>query len=304
MPDFQTGQAISVDYKAETVFGTLPGATLARRFRLTGGGMTPSATPIESNEFRADGQTTLPRLGLKSGTGGYGGQLSVGTFDPLFEALFQGTWTADVLVPGLTQRSFTFEEYRSVLDESMRYTGVRVSAVRVSFPANSPATVDFTTLSANYAVATGKYFTTPTITATEGLVSTDAAVLYNGAPFVSFTSCDFTIDRRSSVQAVVGSRTSPDVFNSSMRIAGSVSALRSDAALLSQYFAETAVPLQLTVTDPSAAISTTFTLPAIRLTGFTPGMGTDGPEVVALPFTAGYDATAGNMISMARDLLA
>lgn len=302
MPSFQTGQAISVDYKAETTFGTLAGAAGARRFRLTGGGMTPGATPIESPEFRGDGQTTLPRLGLKSGTGGYAGQFSVGTYDPLFEALLQGTWASDALVPGLTQRSFTVEEYRSILDESMRFKGARVGAARVSFPANAPATVDFTILSADYEVATGKYFTSPTITATEGLISTDAAVLYDGAPFVSFTSCDFTIDRRAAVQAVVGSRLSPDVFNSAMRISGSVSALRSDAALLSQYFAETAVPLVLTVTDPSAAISETFTLPAIRLTGFTPGMGTDGPEIVTLPFTAGYDETAGNMISMARDL--
>lgn len=302
MADFQTGQAISVDYKAETTFGTLAGASGAQRFRLTGGGMSPSSTAIDSPEFRADGQTTLGRLGLKSGTGGYTGQFSVGTYDPLFEALFMGTWASDALEPGTTTRSFTVEEYRTVLDESMRFTGTRVGACRVAFPSNAPATVDFTLLSANYAFATGKYFTSPTVTTTEGIVSTDAAVEYDGAPFVSFSSVDFSIDRRAAVQAVVGSRLSPDVFTSSMRISGSVSALRSDATLLTDYFAESAVPLVITATDPSAAISETWTLPAIRFTNLTPGLGTDGPEIVTLSFVAGYDETAGNMISMTRDL--
>lgn len=52
--------------------------------------MTPNSDVIESLEFRSDGQTALARLGLKSGTGGYQGQMSVGTYDPLFEALLRG----------------------------------------------------------------------------------------------------------------------------------------------------------------------------------------------------------------------
>lgn len=304
MPDFQTGQAISVDYKAETTFNTLAGAADARRFRLAGGGLTPNADVIESPEFRGDGQTVLPRLGLKSGTGGYSGQLSVGTYDPLFEALLRGTWTSNVLEPATTMvnRSFTFEEYRSVLDESLRFTGARVSSCRISLPANAPAMVDFGILATDYAVATGKYFTSPTVTTTEGLVATDAAVMYDGVPFVTFTSADFTIDTRAANQAVIGSRLTPDIFTSSMRITGSLSAVRDDAALLTQFVNEDAVPVQFTITDPSAAISLTILLPTIRLTGFGPGIGTDGPEIVTLPFTAGYDATEGSMIKLTRDL--
>ncbi len=305
MPNFQTGQAISVDYLAETVFNTLPGAAGSRRFRLTGGGLAPGSDVIESAEFRGDGQTSLPRLGMKSVTGGYAGQLSVGTYDPLFEALFRGTWTADVLLPASTMvnRSFTFEEYRSVIDESLRYTGCRVSSCRFSLPANGAATVDFGIVGTDYARATGKYFTTPTITATENLVAVDAVVLYNAAAFVSMTAADFTVDLRAANQAVVGSRLTPDVFTSSMRIAGSVSAVRSDASLLTQYFAETAVPLQFTITDPTAALSYIILLPSIRFTGLTPGLGTDGPEIVTLPFSAGYDATTGGMIKITRDIL-
>lgn len=163
--------------------------------------------------------------------------------------------------------------------------------------------MDFGLLGVDYAIATGKYFTSPTVTTTEGLIATDAAVLYNGVAFVSFTSADFTIDTRAANQAVVGSRLSPDIWTSSMRITGSLSAVRADAALLTQFVAETAVPLQFTITDPSAALSLTILLPKIRLTGFSPGIGTDGPEIVTLPFSAGYDATEASMIKFTRDLI-
>ncbi len=309
MADFQTGQAIAVDYMAETTYGTLASpASGARRFRMAGGSMTPNSDAIESPEYRSDGQTALPRLGLKSATGGYTGQLSVGTYDPLFEALLRGTWTSDVLIPATTQvnRSFSFEEYRSVVQESIRYLGCRVSSCRFSLPANGPATVDFGILGRDYAIVTGgsaKYFTSPTVTTTEGMVATDAVVTYNGSPFVSFTSCDFTVDLRAALQPVVGSRLSPDTFTSAMRISGSLSAVRSDAALLTQYIAETAVGLQFTMTDvTSTGLSEIFYLPKIRLTGFNPATGTDGPEIVTLPFSAGYDATVGGMIRITRDL--
>jgi len=312
VPDFQTGQAISVDYLAETVFNTLPAATGSRRFRLTGGGLVPGSDVIESAEFRGDGQTSLPRLGMKAVTGGYAGELSVGTYDPLFEALLRGTWTTEVapasntLLPATTMvnRSFSFEEYRSVINESLRYTGCRISSCRFSLPANAAATVDFGILGTNYTRATGKYFTTPTTTATSNLVAVDAVVLYNSLAFVSMTSADFTVDLRAANQAVIGSRLTPDIFTSAMRISGSVSAVRSDASLLTQYFAETAVPLQFTITDPAAAISYIILLPSIRFTGLTPGLGTDGPEIVTLPFSAGYDATTGGMIKITRDLTA
>lgn len=89
-----------------------------------------------------------------------------------------------------------------------------------------------------------------------------------------------------------------------MRIAGTLTAVRSDAVLLTQYIAETVVGLQFTLTDVvTPGQSHIFFLPDIRLTGFSPGMGTDGPEIVTLPFTAGYDTTIGAMIRMTRDLI-
>jgi len=299
---------VAVNYKAETVFNTLPGAAGARRFRLTGGGLRLGRSNIDSAEFRSDGQSNIPRLGSRSVSGSYTGELSVGTFDPLFEALLRGTWTSDVLIPGTTpiRRSFTFEENEQDLDQSQVFTGCRVSSARVSCPPDANATVDFGIVGADMQLVSGAaapYFTTPTVTATNALVATDAAITLDGVAILELTACDFSIDIGAAGQPVIGSNVTPDIFERRMRISGSVSAVRKDAALQTKFLAETSAALSIKLTDPAAAISMTFTLPKILFTDYSGSLGSDGAYIGTIPFTAGYDTTVGGMIKLERDLV-
>jgi hypothetical protein len=96
MPD-QTGRNLTISYKVESVFNTPVSGAGAFQFRANAtGGMSLVRQLIRSNEMRPDGQTSMPRLGSASVTGGYQADLSVGTFDPLFEAMFRSTWVAAV----------------------------------------------------------------------------------------------------------------------------------------------------------------------------------------------------------------
>lgn len=89
---YQSGRNILVAYKPEANFGVLPGASEAKIFRANSGGITLAKEPIRSNEIRADGMSTRGRHGSRSVTGAYTGDLSVGTFDDLIEAVFRGTY--------------------------------------------------------------------------------------------------------------------------------------------------------------------------------------------------------------------
>lgn len=106
---FQTGRNVLVAYKAETTFNVPPGVvTGGYRFRPNpGGGLKLSRAIIQPNEVRADGQTSMGRLGSKSVSGGYSADASVGTFDPLLEAVLRGTWTAAVAITQATMTSIT-----------------------------------------------------------------------------------------------------------------------------------------------------------------------------------------------------
>lgn len=93
---YQSGRNIRVAFKPESTFGVLPGATDAKVFRINSGGLNLTKEPITSNEIRSDGMSTRGRHGSRSVSGNYIGDLSVGTFDPLIEAVFRGTFSPEL----------------------------------------------------------------------------------------------------------------------------------------------------------------------------------------------------------------
>lgn len=97
MTEYQSGRQISVAFKEQSVAGTLAGASDATGFRITSGGLNLTKTPIQSAEIRQDGQTTRGRHGSRAVSGAYTGEISVGTFDEFFEALFMGTFSAPLV---------------------------------------------------------------------------------------------------------------------------------------------------------------------------------------------------------------
>lgn len=91
---YQSARNLLVAYKEETTFGALPGDTDGIVFRPNSGGLNLTKEPINSNETRRDGQRSRGRHGSRSVTGQYEGDLSLGSFDDLIEAVFRGTFEA------------------------------------------------------------------------------------------------------------------------------------------------------------------------------------------------------------------
>lgn len=99
----QTGKNITVDYKLESAFNTAPGATGAKRLRLTpSSGLSLKRAEIRSNEIRADGLSSISRLGSNSVDGSYNAELSVASFDEIIEAIMRSTWVAAVTITEAT----------------------------------------------------------------------------------------------------------------------------------------------------------------------------------------------------------
>lgn len=303
---YQTGRNVRVAYRVESVFGTAPGATGATQFRATpSSGLKLARAPINSSEIRSDGQSEIARLGSRSVSGNYIGELSMGTFNALFEAVLRGTFVGTALVPGTTptRRSFTFEEYQQDIDISQQFLGCRVSSMRVNCPPNAHATVDFGIVGRDMAILTGgaaPYFTgTPSVTSTIGLVAVDAAISLGGSPILDLTAVDFMLDLKAKDEAMIGTTLTPDVFDNQMTISGSLSAVRKDAALQSDFLGETHLALVIALAEPSPGTGVlTFTLPKIVLTDYASSFGADGALIATIPFTAGFDSVTGGMIKI------
>lgn len=95
---YQSGRNVAVNYKVESAFGELPGASGAKVFRPNSGQITLAKEPIRSNEIRRDGMSSRGRHGSRSVSGQYAGDLSVGTFDELIEAVFRGTFATTLTI--------------------------------------------------------------------------------------------------------------------------------------------------------------------------------------------------------------
>lgn len=341
---FQTGRNKVVSYKVESVFNTPVTGGSGYQFRFNaGGGLNLNRPPILPGEVRSDGQTAMGRLGSKSVTGGYSADMSVGTFDPLFEALFRSTWvaatviteatasltsittTTSTIVSGagswltagvrvgdvvrltnhstssnnninlqvtgvtastitvfgtpltlnatpdtsftltilkklsqsssLTRRSFTFDEYNADLDLSKVASGVRVSSVRFVGGPDSMATVEFGLVGADMtplASGSSPSLTSPTLTTSIGLTWLDASIRLGSSARTSLTSFDLTLDLTAKGLPVIGSTTTPDVFENPMTAAGSVTSAVSDLADFTAFTAETEFEFAALLVEPES----------------------------------------------------
>lgn len=101
---YQTGRNVVVAYKANAgAYGTAAvsggGAT---GLRFNSGKLNLTKSPIDSEENRRDGMRTRGRHGQRAVEGSYTAELSVGTFDALFEAAMRGTWATALTITQAT----------------------------------------------------------------------------------------------------------------------------------------------------------------------------------------------------------
>lgn len=92
----QTANNIAVAIKKQSGLGSAASGASGIGFRLNASpGMNLKKAEINSNEIRYDGMTTRGRSGSASTDGSYAFDLSVGSFDDMFAALFRASaWTS------------------------------------------------------------------------------------------------------------------------------------------------------------------------------------------------------------------
>lgn len=103
---FQSNSAGYVAYKVQSGLGVPSSGASANQLRLAGGpGLKLSKAAISSAEVRNDGLSTRGRHGTQKTAAPYNTELSLGSLDPVIEALMRSTWDSSALVK--TQTDFT-----------------------------------------------------------------------------------------------------------------------------------------------------------------------------------------------------
>ena len=201
-----------------------------------------------------------------------------------------------------TRRSFTFEQYDQDIDLSELFLGCRAVQLDLSFKPNAHATATWSLLGMDrtvLAVGTSPWFTLPPAATTGlALVADDSTICKNGVAVANFTGFDLKFTIAAAGLPVIGSVTSPDIFDNDMTVEGTITAPRSDFADLTAFDAETEFEVGIFLHEPGALPQgcVSFFLPRVKIGGLSaPVGGGDGAKICTLNLMTGAAVAAATV---------
>lgn len=291
----QTGKNYYVAIKAEPVSIGTPDVTVTGAAKMRLNAITTphlAQATIDDPEIRSDLLTSLPRLGTQVGDWSAVSALRYTEHNAYLQAALRSTFSTGVLVPGSTRRSYTVETREADIAQSILSKGGRFGGFRLNGAPDEPATMTypFMFIKQSAPASGAAFYTAPTLTTTEMMVATDAAITIDGSPVLDLTAFDLTVNNGLSVAKVVGSPYSPDVYEGNFSVSGTLSALRSSAARQTAYLAGTPFELSITFADP-VGNTMEFLWPNLLMTDFNLPLGNDGPAVASINVRGGVVGT-------------
>lgn len=190
------------------------------------------------------------------------------------------------------KRAFYVEEYNQDIDASEVFDYCKVVQIKVAGSPDGNATAEVSFLGLNgdvLASGASPYFLSPTLGSAIRLVFADASISYNGADILTATGFEFTIAITAKTEPVIGSTSSPDVFDNDCVVTGSLTFIRQDLANVSKFIAETEVELHILLVEPESEPKDciAFYIPRVKLTAADAPLGGDGAMPETVPFITG-----------------
>lgn len=294
---FASSDQYRVDFIEESTYNTVPADGTWKNFRQTGGGFKKVQSTSESAEIRPDRQTTDVNYGAESASGTLNFELSADSFDDVLEAGFMGTWTADKLVLGSTDRSFSFIEKFQDIGEELLTTGCVVNTINLSStPETVTGSVEF--IGKSHAAATGlgaPVYGAPLqtkafdgFTATANIDNTQSAIV---------TGFNIVLTNNRADRPVIGNvPAEPRIGKAS--VTGDVTVHFEDMAVYNKWLNNQSLDLEIVFTDGTK--TQTWKMANVKPTDATKDVAGDSDIFINIPIIATYDATDGSSLSIVR----
>jgi hypothetical protein len=215
------------------------------------------------------------------------------TVDAAFDTTFTLTIAKKLSNPAVpVRRTFYVDQYYADLDLSEVFGGCRIASMKLTAGPDAMAMAELGLVGASLAgLAAGSspYYIAPTVATSIPLVWTDASIAYGGSDILTLSNLDINLDLTARTMPVIGSNTTPDVFDNLLTIGGTISGLRSDLANLTRYQQETELELHATLVEPESEPKDhiTFYIPRIKLSSLAPKLGGDNGMIETMAWEAG-----------------
>ncbi len=196
------------------------------------------------------------------------------------------------------------EQYYEDIDISECFSGCRVTGLKITAQPKQPVQLAWTMMGLDrtaLASAASPYYTTPAFTTGQTFVIDDAVVAYDGGTVANLTGFDLDLTIAAKGVDMIGSLTSPDIFDNILAVEGTISGLAADFAQVTKFDAETEFEFGAMMAVPGTAPVDTWSLYGSRLM-FTEldrsQLSGDGAQIVTAKVevkpkvaASGYDAT-------------
>lgn len=295
----------------ETSYGETPvNSTDWKELRFIDDSLNGDTQVKQSQESRADRNISDQFVVGVNTSGGFNAELHADTYDDYIEDVMCGTWTADVIKIGTTDRSRSFEKQFMDLSgfKAFNFKGMRGDSMEFKFAYGSEVGVSFNYAGKEYTVnESGSLVGTGSVAA----VNTNTVINANGdlgslqldgaATGVVFQ--DMTLRVENQLRAIngIGSNFSQDQRKGRAKVSGSINIYLDDEAwqFMAHNLNQTAFGLDWLVADSFGGYA--FDLPKLKISGALPARpGPDADVMWNANYTALYDDTLGSSLAITR----
>jgi hypothetical protein len=294
-----TGARSQVTYIPEVTWGVTPGTPQMVGLPYTSFGVNLTKTVYEDASIQADRMLRYSVHGNKAVAGPLAVNYAATDFDPLLESLFNSTWTSNVLKTGSTVKSFSFEQGSLDINQYSVYTGVQVNSLTLDVPVNGLCKATFNLVGKGMTISGTTLDSTITAaTASQPFFHAGGTFKEGGTTVAIITAINLTIDNGTTTNYALGSSDAHGLTLGMSKVSGTVTAYFEDSTIVSKFIAGTTTSLEFTLTDGTK--SHTYKMSGVKYNGATKTIGSQGPILISLPFTAVYNGTDVSNVMITR----
>ena len=294
------GSRVQVAYVVESSFGVTPATPQTQLIDFVNFNGNLNAPSIVSNSIRSDRQIADSRRGNVSTEGSLEVELCPGSYDSFMEAVLQGTWTANELEIGTTQRSYAIEQGFTDIAQYRVFNGSVFTSFSLEVTPNGLVTGSFGFMGSNTTdFSATSIDTTPTAVPVKPRFFHEGGTFKEGGVTVGYlSSITLDLNNNATANSALGVNGVRSITSGRANVSGKVTALFEDVTLYNKFRSNTDSAIEFTLV--AGAESLTFLLPKVKYTAGTIPMNSDGPISVELDFQAVYDTVEGTTLKITR----
>jgi hypothetical protein len=201
---------------------------------------------------------------------------------------------------GTTLNTYTFERAFEDVAQFQLFNGVTINGMALSIEPGSIVGATLSLLGMTSGAMTETSFdSTPTAAPTASPFNAFDGALYEGGSLLAVvTGIQVNLENNRSLSPVIGSTTSPAVYEGTIQVTGNMTVIFENATLFNKFVNETESELYIKLDDPDGTNFVAITIPRVKYNGAEIDPPQEGPVPISMPFRGLVDSTSGTSISI------